>query len=77
MINKRKVGKHFITDIADGRLDIRRDQEKIDAEAELDGIYVIGTSAAEEKIGAADTVGAYKEFGNLRTRVLVDESRRY
>jgi hypothetical protein len=65
VINKRKAGKHFITDIADGRLEFRRDQEKIDAEAELDGIYVIRTSAAEEKLGAAETVGAYKELGNL------------
>jgi len=65
VINKRKVGKHFITDIADGGLSWRRDEEKITAEAELDGIYVIRTSAAEEKLGAAETVGAYKELGNL------------
>jgi hypothetical protein len=65
VINKRKVGKHFITDIADGGLSWRRDEEKIAAEAELDGIYVIRTSAAEEKLGAAETVGAYKELGNL------------
>ena len=65
VINKRKVGKHFITDIADGGLSWRRDEEKIAAEAELDGIYVIRTSAAEEKLGAAETVGACKELGNL------------
>src|SRR5512140_1317238 len=65
VINQRKVGKHFITDITDGRLEFQRDQEKIDAEAELDGIYVIRTSAAGEKLGAAETVGAYKELGNL------------
>jgi hypothetical protein len=65
VINKRKVGKHFITDITDGGLSWRRDEEKIAAEAELDGIYVIRTSAAEEKLGAAETVGAYKELGNL------------
>ena len=65
VINKRKVGKHFITDIADGRLSWRRDQDKIDAEAELDGIYVIRTSAAEEKLGTAETVEAYKDLGNL------------
>src|SRR3974390_1490645 len=65
VINKRKVGKHFITDIADGRLEFRRDQEKIDAEAALDGIYVIRTSAAEEKLGPAETVEAYKDLGNL------------
>jgi hypothetical protein len=65
VIDKRKVGKHFITDIADGRLSWRRDEEKIAAEAELDGIYVIRTSAAEEKLGAAETVEAYKDLGNL------------
>ena len=43
----------------------QRDQEKIGAEAELDGIYVIRTSAAEERLGTAETVGAYKELGNL------------
>ena len=56
VINKRKVGKHFITDIADGRLSWRRDQGKIAAEAELDGIYVIRTSAAEEKWRPATSV---------------------
>ena len=65
VINTRKVGKHFITDIADERLSWRRDQEKIDAEAELDGIYVIRTCAAEEKLGTADTVEAYKDLRNL------------
>ncbi len=39
--------------------------EKIDAGAELDAIYVIRTCVAEEKLGAAETVGAYKELGNL------------
>jgi Transposase DDE domain len=65
VINKRKVGKHFITDITDERLSWRRDDEKIAAEAELDGIYVIRSSAAEEKLGAAETVEAYKDLGNL------------
>jgi len=65
VINKRKVGKHFITDIADGRLEFRRDQDKIDAEAALDGIYVIRTSAAAGKLATAETVEAYKDLGNL------------
>jgi hypothetical protein len=65
VINTRKVGKHFITDIADGRLSWRRDEDKIAAEADLDGIYVIRTSAAEEKLGTAETVEAYKDLGNL------------
>jgi hypothetical protein len=65
VINKRKVGKHFITDIAEGRLEFRRDQGKIDQEAALDGIYVIRTSAAADKLGTGETVEVYKDLGNL------------
>jgi hypothetical protein len=65
VITKKKAGKHFITDIADGRFSWRRDEDKIAAEAELDGIYVIRTSATEEKLGTASTVEAYKDLGNL------------
>ena len=46
-------------------LGFRRDQEKIDAEAALDGIYVIRTSAAADKLGSGETVEAYKDLGNL------------
>ena len=65
VINKRKVGKHFITDIGDGRFGWRRDEDKIAAEAALDGIYVIRTSAAADKLGTGETVEAYKDLGNL------------
>ena len=33
VINKRKVAKHFILDIGEGRISWRRDQDSIDAEA--------------------------------------------
>src|SRR6266852_2448127 len=36
VIGKRKVGKHFITDIGPGRFSYRQDEEKIAAEAALD-----------------------------------------
>ena len=65
VINKRKVGKHFITDIGDGRFGWRRDEEKIAAEAALDGIYVIRTSATADKLGSGETIEAYKDLGNL------------
>jgi hypothetical protein len=65
VINKRKVGKHFIISIADGQLGFRRDQEKIGAEAALDGIYVIRTSAEADKLSSGETVEAYKDLGNL------------
>ena len=38
VIGKHKVGKHFIREITDTSLTFRRDQEKIAAEAALDGI---------------------------------------
>ena len=43
VINKRKVAKHVILDIGEGRISWRRDQDSIDAEALTDGIYVIRT----------------------------------
>ena len=47
VINKRKVGKHFIPEMVTGTsFTCRRDQQKIAAEAALDGIYVIRTSVA-------------------------------
>src|SRR5260221_1499904 len=36
VIGKRKVGKHFITDIGPGRVSYRQDEEQISAEAALD-----------------------------------------
>jgi hypothetical protein len=63
VINQRKVGKHFITDISDGSFSWRRDEDNIAAEAALDGIYVIRTSATE--LTPAETVEAYKDLGNI------------
>jgi len=62
IINKYKVGKHFICDITDTSLSYRHDLAKIQAEADLDGIYVIRTSLTVEKLNAADTITAYKNL---------------
>jgi len=62
VINKRTVAKHFITDIADGRLTYRRDEQKIAAEAAFDGIYVIRTSVTADILDAAGAVTAYKNL---------------
>ena len=40
-VGKHKVGKHFLCEIGDGSFTFGRDEEKIAAEARLDGIYVI------------------------------------
>ncbi len=65
VINKRKVAKHFTTDIADGRFSYRRDEEKIAAEAAFDGIYVIRTSVPGDILDAAAAVTAYKNLKHL------------
>jgi hypothetical protein len=65
VLNDRKVGKHFVIDIADDRFGFRRDPEKIIAEARLDGLYVIRTSVPAEQLDAAQTVQAYKDLARV------------
>jgi hypothetical protein len=65
IVNKYKVAKHLILDITDGRLDWRRDQAAIDAEAALDGIYVIRTPLPEDKLDAPATVTSYKNLSRV------------
>lgn len=64
-INKHKVGKHFITTITYNTFTHRRDQEKIAAEAALDGIYVIRTGLDERRLDPAGVVRAYKNLAHI------------
>jgi hypothetical protein len=65
VIGKRKVAKHFITDIGPGRFSYRRDEDKIAAEAALDGIYVIRTSVPGGILDAPGVVSAYKDLKHV------------
>jgi hypothetical protein len=60
VIGKHKAGKHFIWDITGGGFSYRRDEDKIAAEARLDGIYVIRTTVT------ADAPGVVKTYKNLK-----------
>ena len=62
VVNKYKVDKHFKLDIQEDRFGFEIDQEKVLAEAALDGIYVIRTSLSEQRMGADDTVRSYKRL---------------
>ena len=62
VINKRRVGKHLITEVTGTTFTWRRDQQKIAAEAALDGVYVIRTSVTADILDAAATVAAYKDL---------------
>jgi hypothetical protein len=65
VLNERKVGKHFVLDIADGRFGFRRDAGNITEEARLDGFYVIRTSVPAEQLDAGQTVQAYKDLARV------------
>jgi hypothetical protein len=63
IIGKHKVGKHFTWDITGDGFTYRRDEEKIAAEARLDGIYVIRTTITAY---AADAPGVVQTYKNLK-----------
>ena len=60
VLNKYKVGKHFKLDIRDDSFSFEIDDTKVTTEAALDGIYVIRTSLAEQRMKTDDTVRSYK-----------------
>jgi len=63
VISKYKTGKHFDVAITDTTLAVTRKQDQIDAEAALDGFYVLRTPVAAGDLDAPAVVTAYK---NLR-----------
>jgi transposase len=65
VINKYKVAKHFKLDIEDASLSFRVDQDKVDAEAALDGIYIVRTSLDAHQLDADNTVRSYKLLANV------------
>ncbi|TVR66217.1 MAG: IS1634 family transposase [Spirochaetaceae bacterium] len=62
IIDRRKVGKHFILEITDDQFSYRRDEKRIAEEAALDGLYVIRTSVSEQEMAAETVVRRYKEL---------------
>jgi hypothetical protein len=65
VINKYKTGKHLDVAITDTSLTITRKQAQIDAEAALDGIYVIRTPVPAAELGAPGVVAAYKNLSRV------------
>ena len=65
IIAKRKVGKHFRRDITDTTFTYHRDQAGIDAEAALDGIYVLRTSVPATELDPAAVVDSYKNLAHV------------
>jgi transposase len=65
VINRYKVAKHFVLDIGDDHLAWHRDQAAIDAEAALDGIYIIRTPVPATQLDAPTAVTAYKNLARV------------
>ena len=74
--NRRKVGKHFEIDVADGGISWRRLEARIAAEARLDGVYVIRTSLDSASIGPAAAVEAYKGLARVERAFLTMKASR-
>ena len=62
VISKYKTGKHFEVTITDNSLTVTRRQDRIDAEAALDGFYVLRTPVPADELDAPGVVAAYKNL---------------
>jgi Transposase DDE domain len=65
IIKRHRVKKHFALDISDGQLAYQRRSQRIAEEAALDGIYVLRTTVAAERLDAPDVVRAYKQLKEI------------
>jgi hypothetical protein len=62
VITTYKTSKHFAVAITDTTLTVTRKQDQIDAEAALDGFYVLRTPVPAHQLDAAAVVTAYKNL---------------
>jgi transposase len=65
VIDQYKVAKHFALTIEDHAFSFERKSAAITAEAALDGIYIIRTSVAAERMTGPDCVRNYKALANV------------
>jgi len=62
VISRYKTAKHFTVTITDTSLAVARRQDQIDAEAALDGFYVLRTPVPAGELDAPAVVAAYKNL---------------
>ena len=65
VIDRHKVAKHFVTTITDDAFTFRRDEDKVAAEALLDGLYIVRSNVEPAQFDAAQTVRAYKDLSKV------------
>jgi hypothetical protein len=65
VINRYKVAKHLELTITDATLAVALDTQQVQAEAALEGVYVIRTSLSVEAMTAAEAVRSYKQLSHV------------
>jgi hypothetical protein len=65
VVDKYKMAKHLTLHIGPAAFSYQRNQARIDAEAALDGIYVIRTNVTADHLDPAAVVLAYKDLAGL------------
>ena len=65
VLNRRKVAKHFAWTISENGFSFARNQASVDAEARLDGIYVLHTSLRKDVIDTPNVVTTYKSLAHV------------
>jgi len=65
VVNKYKMAKHFVLQIKDDSFRFEINQEAVDAESALDGIYVVRSSVSTETMDTDQTVRSYKLLSNV------------
>ena len=65
VVGKYKMEKHYTITITDNTFSFVRNQQAIDAEAALDGLYVIRTSVGAEQMNAGKVVATYKSLARV------------
>jgi hypothetical protein len=62
VLNRHKVGKHFLLEITETSFSCQRNPKSIEDEAALDGLYVIRTNVPTADLTAEQAVRAYKDL---------------
>lgn len=65
VLNRFKMAKHFELQIDEDKFQYERKAAAIQAESQLDGLYVIRTNVAADRLSAEGAVGAYKSLSQV------------
>jgi transposase len=65
VLNRFQVAKHFELSISDTHFSYQRKSHTIEADAQLDGLYVIRTSVSSQKLAATVVVQTYKNLSRV------------